>query len=85
VAILFIIKIGIKQMTGYPDKHPTGPAKVESVAGYRTDKAPDAAKFGVGASNINQIREATEARRRHSAEISSRPIGPRSSGNANSK
>ena len=72
-------------MTGYTDKRPTGPAKVEQVGPYKDNSAPKAARFGIGASNLNEIREATEARRRHSAEISSRPIGPRESGNRDSK
>jgi hypothetical protein len=81
----FIINLGIKQMTGYPEKKPTGPAKVEQVGPYRNNTAPQAARFGKGATNINEIREATEACRRHNEALSGRYIGPRESGNANSK
>jgi hypothetical protein len=75
----------INNMTGYSDSIKPPKPPIESVAGYAKDKAPSAAAFSKGATNINEIREATEMRRRHSVEISGRPIGPRESGNANSK
>ena len=49
---------------------------VESIAGYRKGQAPDAAKFGVGGDGG----AAAEARRRHSAELSRMPTGPRTPG-----
>jgi hypothetical protein len=60
-------------------------SKIEKVSEYSDNKAPAASKFGVGATNINQIKEATDARRRHSDDLTSRPIGPRTSGNHDSK
>jgi hypothetical protein len=64
-------------MTGYPDKKPTSPAKVESVAGYQTNKAPAAAEFGKGARNLAEIQQATDARRAHNESLSRGYAGPR--------
>ena len=76
-------------MTGYStDKRPNSPPPIEAVSEYKnsTRRAgeaapPRAAQFGKGATNINEIREATEARRQQSRSCSTRDIGPRSSGN----
>jgi hypothetical protein len=65
------------QMTGYADKRPEGPAKVEQAGPYRNNTAPKAARFGVGASNLAEIKQATEARRAHNEALSNRPTGPR--------
>ena len=40
--------------------------KVEQVNAYKHGTAPAVAKFGVGAKNIAEIREATDARRANS-------------------
>jgi hypothetical protein len=72
-------------MTGYPSKKPEGPAKIEQIGPYKDNSAPKAARFGIGASNINEIKEATDARRRNSAEITNRSGGPRSSGHHDSR
>jgi hypothetical protein len=74
-----------KTMTGYSDSKKPPMPPIESVAGYRKDKAPDAARFSKGASNINEIKQAADARRAHSAEITNRSGGPRSSGHHDSK
>jgi hypothetical protein len=58
---------------GYPNKKPDAvpPHKVD---GYNSQAAPvtppAAAKFGVGARSIEQIKEATERRREHSHMLS---------------
>jgi hypothetical protein len=67
-------------MTGYPEKKPEGPAKVEHVSTYKNGTAPRAAEFGKGARNIEEIRQATEARRQNSAQWSNKSTGPRTPG-----
>jgi hypothetical protein len=52
--------------------------KIESVAGYATNKAPAAARFGVGTSTREGAAQAADARRQHSAELSSRKSTPSS-------
>jgi hypothetical protein len=59
--------------------------RIESVAGYKTGKAPDAATFNRGAKSVAEIAEAAEARRQHGRDVQNRSIGPRSSGNRDSK
>jgi hypothetical protein len=53
----------------------TEPA-IESVAAYGKDRAPAAAKFGVGFSDRAGAQEARDARRDHGREIASRPTSP---------
>ena len=53
----------------------TKPA-VESVADYSKDKAPAAAKFGVGITDRAGAQEAQDARREHSRDLGSRPTTP---------
>jgi hypothetical protein len=53
----------------------TKPA-IESVAGYAKDKAPAAAKFGVGISDRAGAQEAQDARREQSRDLGSRPTSP---------
>jgi hypothetical protein len=70
----------------YSDRKEPPKPPVESVAGYKQGQSPRAARFGQGgARNIAEIAEATEARRRHNEALSKRDIGPRSSGNRDSK
>jgi hypothetical protein len=63
----------MKQQPGYPDKQPTEkpPHRTD---GYNSQAAPvtppAAAKFGVGARSLEQIKEATERRREHSHKLS---------------
>jgi hypothetical protein len=71
-------------MTGYPDKKPEGPAKVEQVGPYRNNTAPRAAKFGQGARSLEEIQQATNARRAHNEALTSSQIGPRTSGHHDS-
>ena len=47
--------------------------KVEQVGPYRNGTAPAAAKFGVGALNIVEIQQATDARGFHNEALSYRP------------
>lgn len=68
------------------------PPKIEQVSEYRnsTRRAgeaapPDAAKALKGTQTIEGIREAAEARRQQSRSWSTRDIGPRTSGNKDSK
>ena len=49
---------------------------IESVAGYRKDKAPDAARFGVGTRTREGAQQAQDAARDHGREIASRPTSP---------
>jgi hypothetical protein len=49
---------------------------IESVAGYSRDKAPDAAKFGVGTRTREGAAEAADVMRDHGREIASRPTSP---------
>jgi hypothetical protein len=51
--------------------------KIEQVGPYRNGTAPKAAKFGVGASNLAEIKEATDRRRAHNEGLSGRFTGPR--------
>lgn len=53
----------------------TKPA-IESVAGYSNGKAPAAATFGRGATDLAEIKRAAEARCEHSLEISNRKATP---------
>ena len=60
----------------------TNPPNIEQVSEFRrtTNRGsqpapPRAAEFGKGATNIEQIREATEARRKQSASWSTRDTG----------
>jgi hypothetical protein len=69
----------------YSDRKEPPKPPVESVAGYKQGTAPRAARFGEGARDIAEIAEATEARRHHNEALSKRDIGPRSSGNRDSK
>jgi hypothetical protein len=64
-----------------------GAPKVEQVSEYRnsTRRAgeaapPRAAEFGKGATNINEIREAAEARRKQSESWRYRDVGKRTPG-----
>jgi hypothetical protein len=50
--------------------------EIESVAGYGKDKAPAAAKFGVGVSDRAGAQEAQDAARDHGRELQSRPTSP---------
>lgn len=61
---------------GYPSKEPASKPPVESVAGYKQVRAPDAAKFGVGISDRAGAQAAQDARREHSRELGSRPTTP---------
>ena len=80
-------------MTGYStDKEPKNPPPIQQRGEYRvttrqgSQPAPPAAAAALkGTQTIEGIREAAEARRRQSASWSTRDIGPRSSGNRNSK
>jgi hypothetical protein len=57
---------------GYPSKTPTSKPPILSVYdanGVKT-RAPAASKFGVGATHIAQIKDATEQRRAHSEALS---------------
>lgn len=65
-------------------QQPTSPPPIEQISEFRnsTRRAgeaapPRAAQFGKGARNLDEIREATEARRRQSASWTNRDIGPR--------
>ena len=46
----------------------TSKPAIESVAGYAKDKAPDAARYGVGPSTREGAQAAHDARREHSRE-----------------
>ena len=73
-------------MTGYStDKTPSSKPPIERVGPYRQGTQPAAAEFNRGAQTIEQIRQATEARRAHNESLSSRPLGPRSRGNRDSR
>jgi hypothetical protein len=80
-------------MTGYStDKKPTSPSPIEAVSEYKnsTRRAgeaapPRAAQFNKGATNIGQIREATEARRQQSNSWATRDVGPQELANRDSK
>lgn len=61
----------------------TNKPAVESVAGYAKNKAPAAAAFGRGASNLAEIKQATDARRAHNEALSNRSSGPRTPGSRN--
>jgi hypothetical protein len=74
--------IGVKMTT---DKQPASKPPIEQVGPYRNNTAPAAAKAGVGAKSLAEIQEALDARRRHNEALSKRDIGPRSSGNRDSK
>jgi hypothetical protein len=50
--------------------------EIESVAGYDKNRAPDAAKFGVGITDRAGAQEAQDARREHSRDLGSRPTSP---------
>jgi hypothetical protein len=65
-------------------KEPPKPP-VESIAGYKQGEAPRAARFGQGARNLAEIADAAARRRAHNEALSKRDIGPRSSGNRDSK
>jgi hypothetical protein len=84
--LLFSLSIQQSTTKGYPmgeySKPTLTPPKIESVAGYRTGKAPAAATFGVGAGHA-EIRQATVARRAHSESISNRNGGPKTPGRDN--
>ena len=69
----------------YSDRKEPPKPPVESVAGYKQGEAPRAAKFGQGARSIKEIDDACGARRAHNEALSKRDIGPRSSGNRDSK
>jgi hypothetical protein len=58
------------------DKRPSSPPPIERVGPYKHGTAPRAAEFGKGARNIQEIREATEARRANSAQWSRKPTEP---------
>lgn len=49
---------------------------IASVAGYAKDKAPDAARYGVGTSTREGAQAAQDARREHSRELGSRRSTP---------
>jgi hypothetical protein len=49
---------------------------VESVAGYSKNKAPDAARYGVGTSTREGAQAAQDAPREHSRELGSRRSTP---------
>jgi hypothetical protein len=68
------------------------PPNIEQVSEYRRTtnqgsqpQPPRAAQYGKGASGIEQIREATEARRKQSASWSTRDVGPQTYANPQSK
>lgn len=67
-------------MTGYSDSKTPPMPPVESVAGYKTGKSPAAAEFAKGASNLAEIKQATDARRAHNEALSNRSVGPRTPG-----
>ena len=50
--------------------------EIESVAGYDKDRAPDAARFGVGTRTREGAQQAQDARREHSLDLGSRPTKP---------
>jgi hypothetical protein len=65
------------------DKRPSSPPPIEQVSEYKNSTRrpgeaapPRAAEFGKGATSIEQVREATEARRRQSASWVNRNTGP---------
>jgi hypothetical protein len=64
------------------DKHTPNLNKpaVESVAGYRKNQSPAAAEFAKGASNLAEIKQATDVRRAHNEALSRMPVGPRTPG-----
>jgi hypothetical protein len=66
-------------MSGYSSSKEPSKPPIESVAGYKAGKEPAAAAFGRGAKNVAEIREATEARREHSRQLTNKPTGPRGS------
>jgi hypothetical protein len=73
-------------------KRNLAPPRVEQVSEFRhttnrgsEPQPPRAAQFGKGATNIEQIRDATEARRQQSASWSTRDVGPQTYANHNSK
>jgi hypothetical protein len=61
--------------------------KGEQISEYRNGTAPKAANRygGRGATSLQDIQDALDARRRHNESLSNRDIGPRSSGNRDSK
>jgi hypothetical protein len=61
--------------------------KIEQVNVYRNGTAPKAAirYGGRGATSLQDIQDALNARRRHNEGLSKRDIGPRTSGNRDSK
>jgi hypothetical protein len=65
----------------------TDKPKIEQTDVYRDGTAPKAAirYGGRGATSIKDIEDATAARRRHSAELSRKPVGPQSLANHDSK
>jgi hypothetical protein len=69
------------------DKNPTSPPPIEQVSEYRNTTRtgsqpppPAGAQFGKGMRTIQEIEEATSARRKQSASWSNRDTGPRSGG-----
>ena len=72
-------------MSGYSDKKEPARPPIESVGGYKQGEAPRAARFAQGARNIAEIDEACARRRAHNEAFSKRDIGPRTSGNYDSK
>lgn len=56
---------------------------VEQVSEYRDGTAPKAATRygGRGATSLQDIQDALDARRRHNEELSRKPIGPRDPSN----
>jgi hypothetical protein len=75
---------GLKTMSGYSDKKEPARPPIERVSEYKSE-APRAARFAQGARNIGEIDEACARRRAHNEALSKRDIGPRSSGNHDSK
>jgi hypothetical protein len=61
----------------YSDRKEPPKPPMESVAGYKSGQAPRAARFGQGARNLEEIKQATEMRRRHNESLSSDRTGPR--------
>ena len=66
-------------MSGYSSSKEPAKPPIESVAGYKQGQNPAAATCSRGARNVAEIREATEARRQHSRDLTNRPTGPRGS------
>ena len=72
-------------MSGYSDsKTPPQPPIEKISGGFKSGQNP-AATFSKGANSLAEIQKSVDAVRQRSAELSNRSIGPRSSGNRDSR